>query len=193
VWDSISKAFANPLVQSLTVALVTGVLTGILVPVVKGKVDAQTGERQKRLEAALARQTRVIETQSDLLRETADALWSLRMSMLKVAYYWQEGQHVKAEAAWQHYEEGAWDLFAKFRTEISRSARVSTPNAHDRLRRLYYDTLIPLDERLGRTQRDQLDGKHPDWNALYTDIFGTISDDIEAALLALGRELQLSA
>jgi len=193
MFRTIGEFFADPLVQSLSVAIVSGALAGLISPIVKGRIDGRTAERQKRLEAVLARQSRIIDAQADLLRETADALWSIRMHMLKVAYYWRENQQDKALAAWQQYDERAWDLFARFRTEISRAARVSTTSAHDTLRNLYYNTLIPVDENLGKMHQDQLAGRNPSWGSFYDDLFGAISDKIEAALLALGKELHLSA
>jgi hypothetical protein len=107
--------------QSVALLVLTAVLTGLLVPVVKGLIDdrklkmqkAFDDERlrsQKEFEADLARQASVIDAQVQLLDELAEVLWGYQKLLLKVTYYAVTGNREKHDAAFNAYDDQSWDL-----------------------------------------------------------------------------------
>ena len=135
-------------IETLLVLAVTATLTGILVPLVKARMDDRRLREQQTFEATLARQSKIIESQAKLLNHLAETLWQLRMLMMELVFHRVQRPYERYRAALAAYEDSAWDLFARFRTEISEARRLTSPETHGKLKNLYYETLIPLDREL---------------------------------------------
>jgi hypothetical protein len=60
-------------------------LTGILVPHVKARLDEGGAERKKLLEAELARQSELINSQIQLLRKFSEISWKFLFAAFKVS------------------------------------------------------------------------------------------------------------
>jgi hypothetical protein len=187
-------------VEAVLVLVVTAALTGLLVPVVKARMDEKRLREQQLFEARLARQSKIIESQAALLESLAQTLWEFRMLMMELAFHRVERPHDRYQAALATYEDKAWDLFAKFRTEISEARRLTSAETHGKLRDLYYKTLIPLDRKLyellrldtarGEGQRDA--SADAEWQRFYDLLFGEITDVIDGVLNDVAEELRLA-
>jgi hypothetical protein len=187
-------------VEAVLVLVIAAVLTGLLVPFVKARMDERKLREQQLFEARLARQNRILESQAALLESLAQTLWELRMLMMEVAFHRVERPDERYQTALAAYEDKAWDLFAKFRTEISEARRLTSAKTHTNLRNLYYQTLIPLDQKLYELLRLDLaeeDGQRnasadAEWKRFYDHMFGDITDTIDGALNDVAEELRLA-
>ena len=78
-------ASASFLEKALLLVL-AAVLTGILVPVVKSKMDRATFERQRTFEAQLGRQSDVIKAQTKFLTDFSNYIWEYHMISQRVSF-----------------------------------------------------------------------------------------------------------
>jgi hypothetical protein len=191
-----SQAF----IEAVLVLVVTAALTGFLVPRVKASMDAKKLREQQLFEARLARQGKIIESQAALLESLAQTLWEYRMLVMELAFHRVERPRERYHTALATYEDRAWDLFAKFRAEISEARRLTKAQTHGKLRDLYYETLIPLDQKLYELLRldaaqgeGQLDASADgEWRRFFDRLFGEITDTIDGVLNDVAEELRLA-
>jgi hypothetical protein len=119
--------------QGLFLLVVTAVLTGLLVPVIKGRLDDRKYRDQKVFESELSRQEKVIDAQAALLKDASEAMWSFYLLSLKVTWYAASGNEERFDAAWQEWDEESWLLFGRLRAEISKARRLTSPAVHAEL------------------------------------------------------------
>ena len=113
--------------------MVTAVLTGPLVPVIKGRLDDRKYRDQKVFESELSRQEKVIDAQAALLKDASEAIWSFYLLSLKVTWYAASGNEERFDAAWQEWDEESRLLFGRLRAEISKARRLTSPAVHAEL------------------------------------------------------------
>jgi hypothetical protein len=154
--------------ESAILLVLTAVLTGLGVPYVKGRIDDRKLEKQKvfdderdraqtRFEAGLARQTKVIEAQAQLLDELAETLWGYQKLLLKITYYAVTGNSEKHRAAYSEYDDQSWDRLGTLLGLISKSRRLASVEVHDRLDRLYWKLVVELDGKVISLSRKDAD------------------------------------
>lgn len=186
--------------------MLTAVLTGLGVPYVKGRIDDRKLEKQKafdderlraqtRFEAGLARQTKVIEAQAQLLDELAETLWGYQKMLLKITYYAVTGNSEKHRVAFREYDDQSWDRLGTLLGLISKSRRLASVEVHDRLDRLYWKLVIELDgEIISLSRGDADDGvmDSPAWRKLQNSLTNEMRAEIDGVLADLAAQLRLS-
>jgi hypothetical protein len=191
--------------ESAILLVLTAVLTGLGVPYVKGRIDDRKLEKQKvfdderlraqtRYEAGLARQTKVIEAQAQLLDELAETLWGYQKMLLKITYYAVTGDKEKHRAAFLEYDDQSWDALETLLGLISKSRRLASVEVHDRLERLYWTLVFELDnEIISLSRKDADDGVVAQgWSQLQSRLTGDIRAEIDGVLADLAAQLRLS-
>jgi hypothetical protein len=177
-------------IEAVGILVLTAMLTGLLVPIIKGRMDARK-----------AQQTKIIDAQAELLDGLTEILWEFRMLVSQIAYYRERGDTERYGAAFKAYDRRGWDVFARFRTLVSIGRRLTSGTVHTDLMRLYEKTLTPIDEeinelagqdreslRLEGTLLVDIDEK---WQALHDRIRFKLTDELEAVLIRLALELRL--
>ena len=119
--------------QGLFLLVATAGLTGLLVPVIKGRLDDRKYRDQKKFESELSRQEKVIDAQAALLKDASEVMWSFYLLSLKVTWYAASGNEERFDAAWQEWDEESWLLFGRLRAEISKARRLTSPTIHAEL------------------------------------------------------------
>jgi RNAse (barnase) inhibitor barstar len=117
--------------------LLTALLTGLGIPYILKRVEERKLREQKKFEADLSRQGKIIEAQSQLLDELSQVLWKWRYLAKKVVYYGAQENAERYNIARKQYEESIWDILNEFRTEISKSRRLVSERAYEKLDSLY--------------------------------------------------------
>ena len=144
--------------QNLALLLVTALVIPLMIRYVDAKrharqlvAQAERDQEQKRFEAELSRQGKVIDAQSALVDRLADLLWEYQLLLVSVPWF-QQFPHLRSEyeKSVTEYHERAGILFGTIRAEISKARRLTTPSMFEELRKLYYDRLLELDGRLAR-------------------------------------------
>jgi hypothetical protein len=192
--------------QSVALLVVTAVLTGLLVPIVKGFVDDRKLKKQKafdderlraqrEFEADLARQASVIDAQVQLLDELAKVLWGYQKLLLRITYYAVTGNREKHEAAYSAYDDQSWELLEKILGLTSKTRRLASKEIQARLENLYQSFVLGVDHevlniRAADSRAEGLD--HPRWRKLQDVLFGEVRDEIDGILTALATQLRLS-
>lgn len=165
-------------------------LTGILVPFVKARLDAGNAKRRKVLEAELARQGELIDSQIKLLREFSELVWEFMFPAFKVCYAhaWQDKG--AQEEAYQEFAELSWKLRTRVRVLVSEGIRLVSADTHDRLRATR-DHLNSVDDRLSEKREEGASAK--DWEELYNKLLVEAEEIVDEAIGSLARDLDLSA
>jgi hypothetical protein len=177
--------------QGLFLLVVTAVLTGLLVPVIKGRLDDRKYRDQKVFESELSRQEKVLDAQAALLKDTSEVMWSFYLLSLKVTWYAANGNEERFDAAWKEWDEESWLLFGRLRAEISKARRLTSPAVHEELLNVheFWFRKFSLELEGMVRRRDIGTGESVDFhNRTYRENTNLIDD----ALTRLAEELRLS-
>jgi hypothetical protein len=135
--------------QGLLLLIATAALTGLLVPVVKARLDERRYRDQKVFESELARQAKIIDAQAAFLDELSDLVWGFLLRALALTYYAERRDAAKLEEAWMRYDAEAWPFYARLQVETSKAQRLTTAEIKDELEGLR-DWFMSFDFELAR-------------------------------------------
>ena len=197
--------------DSIALLVLTAVLIALLVPTVKEVIDRRSLLRQqefedrrrranKKYEADLARQHKVIESQVQLLDNLAGMFWRLWKMLLRIVYYRTLQKDLdKHHTAYKAYDDESWDLMGDIRAEISRARRLASDEVYTRLTILFGHfsdelniTLTSLRTQDAYLDPDSKDGLDKDWETFRIVIYEDFGKEIDATLTALATELRLA-
>jgi len=180
-----SRAF----LEKVILLIVTAGLSGLFIPVITANIAHRRLQEQKLFEAELARQTKVIDAQVQLLEKLAELLWEYQLLAIDVSYYrFVKDQNLYAAAS-KKYEEKAGTILSKIRAEISKSLRLTSIEMYQKLKNLYYKELLGLDLRL----RNLVDGHDNKWTEFNKYAVGELSEIVDTILNDLAKELKLKS
>ncbi len=141
------------------------------------RIDDRKLREQKKFEADLARQGKIIEAQSKLLDDLSGLLWKWRYLAKKVVYYGAYEDMERYDMAKKDYDESVWDILNQFRAEISRSRRLVSERAYKRLDSLYKYVVHDIDPKVSDIIRSEaLDVKKSE------EIAGRFSKEVPRSL-----------
>jgi hypothetical protein len=167
------------------------VLTGLLVPFVKTRLDETSARRKTILEAELARQSELIAAQIKLLSQFSEVTWKFLFAAFKVSYT-QAWEDEKAQhEAYSAYGPLSWELLTQIRAVISTATRLTSKASQERLMRTY-DWLIHLDDQVS-IRVDKKVSSSEEWMTFHQDNFLAASKMVDEAIESLARDLHLSA
>ncbi|HWS89162.1 MAG TPA: hypothetical protein VN282_19475 [Pyrinomonadaceae bacterium] len=177
--------------QGVFLLLLTALLTGLLVPLIKSQIDQKRLLQQKQFEADLARQGQVIDAQVKLLEDLAQILWEYEFLALKVSYYKvkDESRYLKAV---KEFDELSWQSFARIRAEISKSRRLTSKKTYQGLRELY-KWMIGKDTELSTMIQNVKKTTLADWERRHDEFFTEGAWRIDNTLALLAEDLRLTS
>jgi hypothetical protein len=157
--------------------VLTAVIGGLLVPVVKGRID----RRNERFTVAC-----------ELLETLAASLWMYWKLAMRIAYYGSKSPAFREdyEAALEAWDsDKAWDNGGQIQIQISRSKRLLPEDTHADLNRAQQAVVDDLD-----TQVDELrnTGDTTAWETFYKFLYGPRRDQIHELLFSLKQHLALA-
>lgn len=120
-------------------------LTGILVPLVKARMDRGTFERQKIFEAQLARQSDVIKAQTQFLHDFSNYIWEYHMISQRVSHARLSGIKATYDKAVQEYRDSLWHSLSKIRGAIGAARWFCSDAAHKALSSWYEEWFVQLE------------------------------------------------
>jgi uncharacterized membrane-anchored protein YhcB (DUF1043 family) len=188
------SALALPVSQDFlekALLLILGaVLTGVLVPVVKARLDAGNAKRRKLLEAELARQTELIESQIKLLREFSELAWKFLFAAFKVCHTHARAASEVQEEAYKEYVPLSWELRTRIRAMVSEATRLGSEGTHDLLKGAH-DYLSSLDNQVSEKKNE--DASPEEWETFYHKRLGEAGRIVDEAIKSLAKDLDLSS
>jgi len=132
--DTLSELLTSKeFLEKAFLLMIGAALTGLLVPVVKARLDESGARRKTLLEAELARQTALIDSQIKLLNQFSDAAWKFLFTVFRVSYT-QAWEDEKAQrAAIEEYDPRSWELLMQMRATISPAPRLTSKGSQEQL------------------------------------------------------------
>ena len=172
--------------------ILTGVLSGFLIPYILKRVEDRKLKEQKEFEANLIRQNNVLEAQIKLLENLSESLWKLQLLSLAVSYYKVHPNQERYEIALKDYDEKSWGLFKEARCEISKAARLVSEDNYLKLLAFFSENLIQkLDEKL--MHLIEIDASLEDWKDHYDWLLSQFPEEIDKVVTPLAKELKLAS
>jgi hypothetical protein len=153
---SLDQAF----LEKIVLLVLTALITGFGVPYVLKRVEERKLREQKKFEADLVRQGKILDAQSKFLDDLSGLLWKWRYLAKQVVYYGAQENKERYNLARKQYDESVWDILNGFREEISRSRRLVSERAYKRLDSLYEYVVHDIDVKISDIIRtDEVDVK----------------------------------
>jgi hypothetical protein len=140
--------FNQDFLEKIILLFLTAIITGFGIPYIFKWIEDRKLREQKKFEADIARQAKIIEAQSKFLDELSQVLWKWRYLAKKVVYYAAEENKARYDVARTEYDESVWDVLNEFRTEVSRSRRLISEEAYEELRSFYRYIVEDIDRKI---------------------------------------------
>jgi hypothetical protein len=186
--------------QQVILLVLTAALSTFLIPLIFRWIDRPREERQrerehqrnleqKRFEADLARQSKIIDAQAAFLDDISQQLRRFRYLAMAVSYYYPDENPERYQEAVKSYDREAWDIFNHVRESISKSRRLVSENVYQKLVEFYEKKMVPFDQKKVRQVIQTSKGHHE----LNQHIFHEFTPDIDDIIYFLSEELQLTS
>ena len=175
--------------EKIAILMVTAAVTGFFVPYVLKNVDETRTVEQQRREAILARQAKLLETQSKYLDETAEALWNWRYLSMKVAFNGSEGREADYQTAATEYQRAIWDVLSRIRLQTSKARRLTSERGYNAMVQ-FYDQIVEFDGRLDGVvrQKSSVDKRATELAPFQQSLRTTLTKRIDEVMALLAQE-----
>ena len=133
-------------IQSALLILVGGIVTGILIPIVKSITDTSKFKKQKKFEANLKQQDITIKSQTEFISKFSETAWEYQLMVSKVSYNKLFNEEAYEEAL-RDYDTRNWGLLSQLRSIAGGARWFTSDSAYEML--IAFDRyLIKVDDEL---------------------------------------------
>jgi hypothetical protein len=178
--------------EKVVLLLITAALTGVLVPAIAGWLSEARFREQKVFEAELQRQRDILSAQSELLKSLSKLSWEFQLMNIDVSFYKLNKNKIAYSRAVEKYQSKAGEILGLIRAEMSTSRRLVSPFMQQKLSKLYFETLLPIDASIEQLIQKG-DAKQAEWNRQHNASFVDAQKQIDDVLTELAVELKLAA
>ena len=187
------------LTESIVLLFLTAAISGLLIPLVLRTVDQGRTTQLKDRESQLDRQARVIDAQSKLLDDLTADLWRWRYISIKLTYYGEARDEPRYTEVEREYDNDLWEIMNSIRNEVSRSRRLLSEAAYERLELFYRTTMVSLGRDIDRMRAMPIraqstnDEPHlPGWSELNSRIYRDVTREIDDLLRRVADDAKLA-
>jgi hypothetical protein len=173
--------------DNLVLLGVTALLTGLLVPLIKARMDDRRVIQQRQAEEDLARDSKFIDAQTELLNRLSTDLWRLAGKILGVSYYAVSGSTAQFEEAWRLYDSTSFDELFELRAHVSRSERLLSEEAHRQLEELHDWCFGQVDPQLTTMARGS--PQAGEWSSFHRSTMADLFTRIDSVLTTIARDV----
>jgi len=174
--------------EKVFLLFVGAALTGLLVPLVKSRMDRTRFEQQKRFEAELARQGELVKARAQLLRDLADPVWNFQLLALQVSYDSESPE--KLQSALTSYDAQSWQHLKQIRALVGGARWFTSEPAYQALRDFVDGWLIhEVDLKLMSVRRA---GQRANWGQFNRWLYAESRTRTDALLVVLADDFGLS-
>jgi hypothetical protein len=167
--------------------VVGGLLTGIIVPIVKSRMDKNRFEQQKTFEAELARQAEIVKARARFLRDLVDPVWQFQLLALQVSYDASSGE--KFEAALANYDEQSWQHLKRIRAIVGGARWFTSDPAYSALTEFVDGWLLKeIDTKLMTLRQS----RKPDWSDFNRWLYSESRNRTDDLLVILAKDFGLA-
>ena len=133
MWNEIiSTLQSKDFIQGALLIIVAGIITGILVPIVKSFMDTSKYKKQKNYEAKLGQQSETIKAQINFLTKYSDLIWEYLLLISRVCYN-RVYKPEKFETAFDKYSSESWELLGQLRACVGSARWFTSDSAYNSL------------------------------------------------------------
>jgi uncharacterized membrane-anchored protein YhcB (DUF1043 family) len=187
-----AKSEAMTLLDNLILLLAAALVTGLLVPFIAARMNAQRLVRQRQAEEDIARDSKFIEAQTEFLDRVSTDLWRLAGKLLAVSYYAGQSQQQFADA-WRHYDESSFDELFALRANVSRAQRLLSAQAQQQLSDFHLWLFGNIDPEFTSAARRALkaddERTQGQWSTRHTTLMAELFTRIDAVLVAIADDV----
>jgi len=174
--------------EKLLLLVVGAALTGIIVPVVKFRMDRTNFKQQKRFEAELARQSEIVKARGQFLRDFVDPVWQFQLLALQVSY--DSHSPEKYEAALAKYDEESWHHLKRIRALVGGARWFTSDSAYRALTEFVDGWLLhEVDMELEQRKRNP---ESADWTQFNQWLYEESRNKTDALLVRLADAFDLA-
>jgi hypothetical protein len=186
--DTVLEVLASTsFLEKVLLLLVGAALTGIIVPVVKFRMDQSRFEQQKKFEAELARQAEIGSARAQFLRDLVDPVWQFQLLALQVSYDSHSAERFQAALA--AYDEQSWHHLKRIRAIVGGARWFTSESAYRALTDFVDGWLIhEVDMELMKRRRG--DGK-ANWSEFNQWLYAESRRRTDALLVILAKDFGL--
>jgi len=186
--DTVLEVLASTsFLEKVLLLLVGAALTGIIVPVVKFRMDQSRFEQQKKFEAELARQAEIGSARAQFLRDLVDPVWQFQLLALQVSYDSHSAERFQAALA--AYEEQSWHHLKRIRAIVGGARWFTSESAYQALTDFVDGWLIhEVDMELMKRRRG---GGKANWSEFNQWLYAESRRRTDALLVILARDFGL--
>lgn len=174
--------------------LATAALTGLLAPLVLKEIEDSKARELRTHEAALARQSKVIDAQSQFLEDLSEAAWKWRYLSMKVISTSSFEKIYSFDAAVSEYRVNIWSVLSRLRHQASKARWLVSEASHLQLVALY-DEIVAFDSSLELVliARISVEERSDRLTKLHEQLRGPLTRKIDTILDQVARETKLRA
>ncbi len=173
--------------DNLILLAATAVLTGLLVPLIKGRMDDRRTAVQRQASEDLARDSRFVDAQTELLNRLSTDLWRIVGKILAVSYYAVWGARDQFGSAWNTYDSTSFDEMFELRANVSRAQRLLSHAAQEQLASLHDWWQRDVDFRLSRMARGTETAEA--WQAFHLEVGTELFHRTDTTLRTIARDV----
>jgi len=174
--------------EKVFLLVVGAALTGLLVPLVKSRMDRTRFEQQKRFEAELARQGELVKARAQFLRDLADPVWHFQLLALQVSYDSESPEKLQSSLA--SYDAQSWQHLKRIRALVGGARWFTSEPAYKALTDFVDGWLIQeVDMKLISVRRA---GVRANWGQFNRWLYAESRTRTDALLVVLADDFGLS-
>lgn len=195
-------------IENVAVLGLTALITGFLIPFIFKRIDERKQKelekveeskrlREKKFDADLSRQSKIIEAQSQMLDNLSKLLWEWQFLYISLTYYHGVSNKELYQNAMKQYDEKVMSIMVNIRSEVSRSLRLVPQETYQELVDLFHKLyevdgkIRPLIEKEARGGAgDTKDSRA--WYDLNQYVAWQFSKEVDQTISKLASDLELN-
>lgn len=179
---------SSSFIEKAFLLIIGAVLTGILVPLIKLRMDQNWFRQQKIFEADVARQAEIVRVRAQFLKDIVDPVWQFQLLALQVSY--EKLTKKESTEALKIYDEQSWQHLTKIRTLMGGARWFTSPYAYNLLTDFVDSWLLrDVDIQLMDLRSK---GKEVNWAPFHFWLYDESRKRTDALLVALAQDFNLS-
>lgn len=139
---------AGNFLQNAILLIFGAILTGIMVPLIKARLNHASFKRREIFEAQLARQADVIKAQTEFLKEFSRYIWEFHRLCQQVSFSRLHREKEDFDKVVNKYHEEIWDLLHCIRSVIGAARWFTSDAAHSALCTWYEEWFIGISGKI---------------------------------------------
>ena len=189
--DIVTLLASGSFLEKALLLLLAAILTGILIPIVKSRMEQASFEKKRTFDALLARQSDVIKAQTKFLTDFSNHIWEYHKISQRVSYNHLLRDEKSYQKAVREYQDSLWELLQKIRSDIGAARWFTSDAAHQALTSWYEKWFIGLEQSL--RQLIQTNPEDKVWSEHHTGVHIEASKRNYGLLRFLAKDFGLRA